>query len=274
MQFTDIYIKDKGINKPISGILSENHSLGRFGVPYSSDFYLDKRSFIGGGETSKSTKFSFGDSVSIDGFEVFHGKTSSHKCDIISLDSPLSFPLERKTTLSSCLCKLLKSYTLDSSSILVAGIGNRFIVSDSLGTLTCKKLGIGVSSGKLFAVSPGTPSQTGIDTARLVSTCAELTKADVIITVDSLCTSEISRLGVSIQISDVGLIPGSALSHTSSEISSDTMPCKVVSVGVPTVFYFGGKLLTAASIDLTVDFFSGILAGAITKLVFPGNTAS
>lgn len=272
MQFTDIYIKDKGINKPISGILSENHSFGRSGVPYSSDIYLDKRSFIGVGETSKSPKFSFVESVAIDGFEVFHGKIPSHECDIICLESPLSYPLERKTALSYCLCKLLRVYVTSSSSILVSGIGNRFIVSDSLGTLTSKKLGACVASGKLFALSPGTPSQTGIDTARIVSVCAELTKADVIITVDSLCTSEIKRLGSSIQISDVGLIPGSALSHTSSEISSDTMPCRVVSIGVPTVFYFGGKLLTSADIDLTVDFFSSVIANAITKLVFPGNT--
>ena len=69
----------------------------------------------------------------------------------------------------------------------------------------------------------------------MISALAERTGAALIVTVDALCARTGSRLGTVAQITDCGLIPGSALRHSSGAVTRGTMPCPVLSVGVPTV---------------------------------------
>lgn len=204
-----------------------------------------------------------------DGWEIFigRGKDFSYKT-VISGKIWKSDTSERKS-LTDLLCKILSEYAGKPDTTLAAGIGNRFITADSLGPLVCSKLLTGnIGERKLSAISPGTPAQTGIDTAVLVSLAAKSQEAQAIITIDSLCASIPSRLGTVIQISDRGIIPGSALTHTSSEISRLTMPCKVVSIGVPTVFLSEDMLMTSAEIDVICDCLSSVIASSVNKTIF------
>lgn len=205
------------------------------------------------------------------GWEIIEGRCEGFSYRTVAAGEIQKLGAERKMSLSSCLAEIIAGYIGQVSSVLAAGIGNRYISSDSLGPLVCSKLAVGDTGRiRLSAISPGTPAQTGIDTARLVSIAAESEGADVIVTIDSLCASKPERLCGVIQVSDMGLVPGSALTHTSSEISSATMPCRVVSIGVPTVFYHEKRLLTGADIDVTSESVSTVIAAAVNRAVFSG----
>ncbi len=217
-------------------------------------------------ESSKALRIPVTESIFLDGYRVNIGRSNQLFCCTVDSGNTWKKPHSALSSLSSCIEKLITNSTVNSTSFLVAGIGNRFITSDSLGSLTAKKLSCNVSKN-LYVLSPGTPSQTGIDTSRLILSAAECVNADVLLTVDSLATPDINRLGNVIQIHNAGLTPGSALAHTSGEISSDTMPCRVISIGVPTVLYHSEKLLTISECDYVIDFYSSVIAAAVTKTI-------
>lgn len=217
-------------------------------------------------ESSKALRFPVTESIFLDGYRVDTGRSDSLYCCTISSDEAWKKPHTALSSLSSCIGKLLANSIGSFTSLLVAGIGNRFITSDSLGSLTAKKLSCNISKN-LYVLSPGTPSQTGIDTSRFILSAVECVNADVLLTVDSLATPDINRLGNVIQIHNAGLTPGSALAHTSGEISSATLPCRVVSVGVPTVLYHSEKLLTLSDCDVMIEFYSSVIAAAVIKTV-------
>ena len=73
-----------------------------------------------------------------------------------------------------------------------------------------------------------------------------------------------------------GITPGSALSHTKSAISSETMPCPVVTVGVPTVISTSSMaddsgeplLVTRAQSDIITDCYASIIAAAVNSVIY------
>ena len=81
----------------------------------------------------------------------------------------------------------------------------------------------------------GVLGQTGIETAEIVKAVCREIKPSVIIVVDALACSDISRLGTTIQISDTGISPGSGVSNTRKELSYKVFGVPVIAVGVPTV---------------------------------------
>ena len=100
-------------------------------------------------------------------------------------------------------------------------------------------------------------------------------------TVDSLTARTRERLGTLVQVTDCGVTPGSALSHASGEISERTMPCPVLSLGVPTVIrsdVLAGQedgdpmFVSRADTDAMVTAYARILASAING-AFSGNPA-
>ncbi len=137
--------------------------------------------------------------------------------------------------------KLNKNYTA-----LVVGLGNEKSTPDSLGpkvidnTLVTRYLyvlGESVSLGIrcVSAVSPGVMANTGIETVDIISSIVEKIKPDIVIAVDALAASSISRINKSIQITDSGIHPGSGVGNMRKEISYDTLNIPVIAIGVPTV---------------------------------------
>ena len=53
--------------------------------------------------------------------------------------------------------------------------------------------------------------------------------------VDALAASSSDRLGTTVQLSDVGISPGSGVGNHRYEISENTLGVPVVSIGIPTV---------------------------------------
>ena len=58
---------------------------------------------------------------------------------------------------------------------------------------------------------------------------------DCVIVVDALSASSSSRLGTTVQLSDVGIAPGSGVGNHRYEISKQTLGVPVISIGIPTV---------------------------------------
>lgn len=188
--------------------------------------------------------------------------------------------LRRK--LSSLTADILREMIGNPQRILFCGIGNSEIPSDALGAKVAAHLivtGETPPAGKpsVFAIRPGIIAQTGIDTSVYLRCVADEIKPDLIIIADSLAARTRERLQTVIQISDSGLTPGSALARTSGEISSHTMPCPVISIGVPTVISTAALsdkaedeplLVTRADSDIVTDCYASIISSALNSAIF------
>ena len=140
---------------------------------------------------------------------------------------------------------LLKGYT-KNKKVLVIGLGNVRSTPDALGPLVSDKIiatkhffDMNIEVDKNFSnVStfyPGVTGTTGIETSDFVTGVIKEIKPDMLIIVDALASSSISRVNKSIQVSDSGVSPGSGIGNKRKEISYDTTGIPVVVIGVPTV---------------------------------------
>lgn len=134
-------------------------------------------------------------------------------------------------------------------SILVVGLGNKSITSDSLGPRVVGNLRMnrhiikeyGVESmGKSLAhrisgIVPGVMAQTGMETSEIVSGIVQETRPDVIVAIDALAARSMKRLNRTIQITDTGIHPGSGVGNHRIGLTEDYLHVKVIGIGVPTV---------------------------------------
>ncbi len=133
-------------------------------------------------------------------------------------------------------------------SVLVVGLGNREITSDSIGPNTCEKILatrhiVGEFSRKLGipnlkSVSTITPSvlgKTGIESSETVKAVVEKIKPDAVIVIDALCASKSENLFSVIQLTNSGISPGSGVQNSRKELNFNTLGVPTVAIGVPTV---------------------------------------
>lgn len=133
------------------------------------------------------------------------------------------------------------------SLTLVAGLGNREMTPDALGTETVshimvtnhlkKHMGQYLSDdiSSVCAVTPGVLGTTGMETAETIKGITDILKPDLIIAVDALAAADINRVSNTIQISDAGIQPGAGVGNDRSGLNLETLGVKVIAVGVPTV---------------------------------------
>ena len=133
------------------------------------------------------------------------------------------------------------------SSILVAGLGNRFITADSIGPRTVdqvtvtnhasgeKSLLSRLGCSRVSALAPGVLGQTGLEAARLIAEAAQAAQAHAVIAVDALAARSTKRLGTTVQISDTGIRPGSGIGNHRAAITKDSLGIPVIALGIPTV---------------------------------------
>ena len=130
---------------------------------------------------------------------------------------------------------------------LVAGLGNREITPDALGTSVISKLLItrhikeqmsgifGENVSDVCAIAPGVAGTTGIETADIIKSVAERVHPKLIIAVDALAAAGIERISNTIQISDTGIQPGAGVGNNRDGLNEKTTGVKVIAIGVPTV---------------------------------------
>ena len=134
----------------------------------------------------------------------------------------------------------------EDAPILIIGLGNEKSTPDSLGPKVVENIlvtrhlfligeptanGIRCTS----ALNPGVMATTGIETSDLVKAIVKEIKPSLVIVVDALAASSISRINKSIQITDTGIHPGSGVGNKRKEISKETLCIPVIGIGVPTV---------------------------------------
>ena len=150
--------------------------------------------------------------------------------------------------LAGLLRGMLKEHGLETEKMgrpvrtLVVGLGNPEATPDALGpkvlehlqatrhleleygTDFCRKHGYPVLSG----ITPGVMAQTGMETAEIVKGIVQETEPDAVIVVDALAARSAGRLGVTVQLSDTGIQPGSGVGNHRSGLTEETLGIPVV----------------------------------------------
>lgn len=165
------------------------------------------------------------------------------------------FHKEVVTVLSGQIRQLLKEHGIwekeekRSPDILVVGLGNPEATPDSLGPRVldnlqvtrhlnmeygedfCRDNGYPVLSG----ITPGVMAQTGMETAEIIRGIISETHPQAILVVDALAARSVRRVGVTIQLSDTGIHPGSGVGNHRNSLTEESLGVPVFALGVPTV---------------------------------------
>lgn len=148
-----------------------------------------------------------------------------------------------KSALIRELKKYLKKYNLTSNSkILVVGLGNRNIISDSLGvkTISYVKPTVWIKNitnsniPSIYTFIPGVYNDTGLMAYKSIKALVKELKINLVIIIDSLISNSIDYLNKMVQITDKGITPGSGICNYQEEISFKTLKRPVIVLGVPT----------------------------------------
>ena len=169
--------------------------------------------------------------------------------------------------------------------VFVAGLGNAELTADAIGPKTVGMLTatrhlrehegglyrrLGCSS--LSAMAPGVLGQTGIETLEILRGAVRFVRPDVVILVDALAARSCDRLAATVQISDVGISPGSGVGNHRTAITRESLGVPVISVGVPTVVNSATLVydaLTEAGIEEIGDSLHKVLENGRSFFVSP-----
>ncbi len=133
--------------------------------------------------------------------------------------------------------------------VLVVGLGNRRVTPDSLGpktvdgTLVTRRLlrelpdKVDERLNPVCAIAPGVMGATGLETMETVSALVKEIHPRCLIVIDSLAARASSRVGVSIQLSDTGIQPGSGVGNHRRALNERELGVRVIALGMPTVVY-------------------------------------
>ena len=162
----------------------------------------------------------------------------------------------------------------DRIKILVVGLGNKEVTPDSLGPLVTEYVSVldygddepaGDAHIRMTAIAPGVMAQTGMETAVIVRGIVASSRPDVVIAIDALAARNIERLNTTIQLSDMGINPGSGVGNHRVGINYENIGIPVLAIGVPTVIDaltivtdLVSPLIGDCSADEIAAFFSGI----------------
>lgn len=207
---------------------------------------IDKEEYISG--SVKMTKFEITDEIISKTLEKPIGKYITAELPPFAEDTEMFDG--RLDILSNELRSLLPKEGL----ILIAGLGNDLITPDALGpkcieyVLATRHISeslareLGFSSLRPVAgIVPGVLGKTGIETGEIISGIAKCVRPSAVITVDALCSTNLHRLGKTVQFTDTGIVPGSGVGNARVGINRELLGVDVVSIGVPTVV--NGKTL-------------------------------
>lgn len=139
-----------------------------------------------------------------------------------------------QTVFEVALKQMILDMDLKVKSILLVGLGNAMVGADSLGNRVINLLD-GGKNIQLFC--PSVMGKTGVESSKLVACVCGLLKPDLVIAIDSLASRECERIGTSFQINNTGIIAGSGVGQHGNAITSATIGCPIIAVGVPMITY-------------------------------------
>lgn len=143
------------------------------------------------------------------------------------------------------LKNITKNYLIDNTKILIIGLGNSKSTPDSLGPevinnilVTRHLFSLGeVEHGyrNVCSLKPQVTGVTGIETSDMIESIITKLSIDLVIVIDALAASSISRVNKTIQITDAGIAPGSGVGNNRKELSYKTLGIPVIAIGIPTI---------------------------------------
>ena len=138
--------------------------------------------------------------------------------------------IQKESALKEAVCQELREILgkRKIQSVLVAGVGNRQITSESLGPETIDRLIVtrhlyddGQKKG-ISAIAPGVMGQTGMEAQEVLYGIVSATKPDCVLVIDALMAREADRLCTGI-------------GNKRAVLNEETLGVPVFAVGVPTV---------------------------------------
>ncbi|KLU61042.1 germination protease precursor [Peptococcaceae bacterium CEB3] len=151
----------------------------------------------------------------------------------------------------------------EDAGVLLVGLGNWNATPDALGPKVINKSLVtrhlfkqspDELKGKLrevSAIAPGVLGLTGIETAEIIRGIVEHVKPDLVIAVDALAAGSLERIGTSIQLADTGIHPGSGVGNHRAGINEESIGCKVLAIGLPTVV--NAAVISGNTLDVLLD---------------------
>lgn len=169
----------------------------------------------------------------------------------ITIDVPAlkSADQDLKDEISQVLAKELKALINPNkhTKTLVVGLGNWNITPDALGPKVVDKVYVTRHLFKAYnktededmtsvsAIAPGVMGITGIETSETIKGIVEKTQPDIVVAVDALASRKMERVSTTIQITDVGISPGSGIGNERTALNKETLGVPVYAIGIPTV---------------------------------------
>lgn len=147
------------------------------------------------------------------------------------------------------LARLLPPSDDPKEPVLVVGLGNRNVTPDSLGPLVADRTlvtrhmfrelpeSVDERMRCVCAVSPGVLGVTGLETVELAIGLIESIRPRAVIAIDALSARECSHLAATIQLTDVGIQPGSGVGNHRRALNRATLGVPVIAIGVPMVVH-------------------------------------
>ena len=159
--------------------------------------------------------------------------------------------------------------------ILCVGIGNPSILADSFGVRAVEKINFlpFKKNNRIFKVMPNVFASTGLNAFDIIHLIVQAFDIDAVLLFDSLATSNLGRLGRSVQLNDAGLTPGSAMNNFGKAINKHTLSVPCIAVGVPMMISsrtLGAKedvVLAEKDVEEKVDFLASVVAEAVNEVV-------
>lgn len=184
--------------------------------------------------------------------------------------------------IADILEKYILKYKISKPTFLVVGLGNAFLVADSLGAMVVKNLlathnlpdSLKGELGDLCALIPGVSGINGFATADIVLGATQIVKPDIVILIDALTAHESTRIGCSFQFSDSGISPGAGIGSKNQRLDKNFLRTNVISIGVPMMINasnLGSELtdfvVTPKEIDIYTKNCAKVIASAINEVV-------
>lgn len=162
----------------------------------------------------------------------------------VGQDTVLSGILEKE--IKKLSEKTLSQKITKQTKVLIAGIGNELISSDSLGPVTAGMISptrhlAEVPAFKSFGfcevsvIKTAVLGQTGIESSEIIKSVCDKIHPDIVVAIDALAARSSSRLASTVQISDIGISPGGGINNNRPTIGKENLGIPVISIGVPTV---------------------------------------
>lgn len=236
-------------------------------------------------------------SITMKWIKVFENEMK-YKCgDYVTLSFDSMEDAKQRNLISGQLVEVLDKMCIDFllQRILVVGLGNEEMISDAIGPKTVSQI---VVSAHLFeyeknvhpglnncaAIAPKVMGQTGLESARIVKGIVDFYKPQCVLVVDALATDSFSRINRAIQISNIGIVPGSGVGNHRLAIDEETLKIPVLSIGVATVttirsimkemdvqqeYEHNDCIITPRNMDIECRQIVAILSHAINCFIHP-----